>query len=240
MERLKRELLYGHKGSVLGMGFPFSNQHSPSIFSAAWTLEDNFDNAGLYTQTGTKVTVDSGVADSLHFNDVQNGSDHRVSRALGFTLSDTAWIARWKVNFGLITAPGHPYAQFVAALGTVDGTSTDRIVTNIGNDNSSLKQQWADGATGYAGGQAGPVVTTATDYYEQRIRLSATSLKHDVFSNAGYSSYISGSPITDTIPSTITGLQYFMSSNFPSGSDTRHLTLTMNTLKINDSVTTPP
>lgn len=33
MERLKRELLYGHKGSVLGMGFPFSNQHSPSIFA---------------------------------------------------------------------------------------------------------------------------------------------------------------------------------------------------------------
>lgn len=221
-----------YAGQTLGFG--------NILGGGAWTLEDNFDNAGLYTQTGTLVTVDSGVADSLYFNDVQNGSDQRVSRSLGFTMSDTAWLARWTMNFGLITIPGHPYIQFTSALGAIDSTSADRVVINIGNDDSSVKQQWADGATGYAGGSANPVVTTSTQYYEQQIRLSATSLEHDVFSNIGYSSHISGSPVTDTIPSTIQNLAYFMASNFPSGSSSRHLTVTINTLKINNAVTTPP
>jgi hypothetical protein len=207
-------------------------------FGAQWTLEDNFDNNGLYTTTGTKVTVDSGQNDTLYYNAAENGTLYQVHRSLGFTMSNTAWYARWQVNFGLITIPSHPYMQFTSATGDISSTSADRLGVQI-TDTSTSASIYADGSTDWTALSSIGVVIS-TQYYEEEIRLSATSLKHAIYSDSGYSSNISGSPDTDTIASTIQSLANFQSSNYSPASGSRILTASINALKINNGATAPP
>ena len=210
----------------------------------AWTLQDNFDNAGLYTQIGTLVTVDSGASDALFFNAASNASDQRVHRSLGFTLSDTTWHARITMNFSLMTAPGHLVTQFNSGTGDPVSVAEDRLTLNLGNDTNSLLLARYDNAIhGGAGWDAsGSTIglSTSTQYYVAQTRLSSTSFRLNVFSDSTYTTNITGSPVTYTIASTIQNLANFHSGNTGTGNSGRIVTGTLDSLRVNNGSTGAP
>ena len=200
------------------------------------TFSDDYTTNSGWTQTGTTVTVDSGTADKLDFTAVVGNADHRVSKAIGVTLSDTLWICDYEINITAMGALTEAFPLFISA-GTAKLRSTqDELGTTIYNnagthqmaitsrlDNSGLNSTYIN-------------ISLSTLYYIRLERTSATNVRLNIFSDSGRTSHIAGSPVNYTINSGIGGLTTVQHSSDDGAGNANTINLTIDNLKIYDGV----
>ena len=180
------------------------NIASSADFADAYTT-----NTG-WTQTGTLVTVDSGVADKAACAACLNNADNRVHKSLGITLSDTAWIYEFEFKRtdtnGDITLP----ALLSSGTGDPEDATQDELGMFTGGT-STLGSFYKDGAGGVTTSST-ITFTDGTQYYATLQRTSTTNLKLSIFSDSARTTHITGSPLDFTIPATVTTLTTLMHS----------------------------
>ena len=201
------------------------------------SFSENFDSNTGFTQTGTLVTVNSGVAGKLSFDAATAGSDRRVHKSLGLTLSDSAWVARFEYKYTASNVPAHMIMSFQSGTGdtfnaTLDGLGIVHGADYTGNE---LLPFSSDGST-KSTSTSYVALTSNTQYYVEVARTSTTNVRLKVFSDSGFSTQV-GSTVNFTVPSTTTTLTYMNSCVNSAGNSIRSLTSTIDNLKIYDGVT---
>ncbi len=185
---------------------------SPSV-----TFEDDYTSNSGWTQTGSKVTVDSGKLDWVDANAAAtNDSLQQVIKSLGITLSDTAWTTDFiYINNGG-TVGGHPFI-FQSGTGNYDTASNDAIAM-LENNPNQIKINTKNGGTNVAGSST-IAVSSGTTYYIRIQRTSATDIKLSAFTDSARTTHTSGSPVTVSNAgiANITGLTYVQHQNQTSG-----------------------
>jgi hypothetical protein len=185
---------------------------SPSV-----TFEDDYTSNSGWTQTGSKVTVDSGKLDWVDANAAAtNDSLQQVIKSLGITLSDTAWTTDFiYINNGG-TVGGYPFV-FQSATGNYDSASNDAITMSEDNPNK-IKINTKNGGT-YVAGSSTIAVSSGTTYYIRIQRTSATDIKLSAFTDSARTTHTSGSPVTVSNAgiANITGLTYVQHQNQTTG-----------------------
>ena len=181
------------------------------VYGPVPTFQDNYTTNSGWTQTGTTITVDSGIADQVAAVSASGASTDRVSKSLGVTLSNSLWYADFDYYATTLTANGDDPQQSVFALASSgddprSGTQ-DNIMAFIyksGGGTIYLTPYFRDGSTTTTG--TGIILSIATQYYVRLERTSTTNVKLSIFSDSGRTSHISGSPTNSTAPATVTGL----------------------------------
>lgn len=86
-------------------------------------FSDDYTTNSGWIQTGTLVTVDSGLADKVYSNSAPANAVHKVYKSLGFTLDNTLWTAQFEHKF-ISASSGHaiPFI-FTAGTGTVESVT---------------------------------------------------------------------------------------------------------------------
>ena len=188
-------------------------------FSAgtAISFEDDYTSNTGWTQTGSKVTVDSGKSDWVDANAAAtNDSLQQVIKSLGITLSDTAWTADFTYINNGGTVGGYPFV-FQSGTGNYDSASNDAITMSEDNPNK-IKINTKNGGT-YVAGSSTIAVSSGTTYYIRIQRTSATDIKLSAFTDSARTIHTSGSPVTASNAgiANITGLTYVQHQNQTTG-----------------------
>ena len=188
-------------------------------FSAgtAISFEDDYTSNSGWTQTGSKVTVDSGKSDWVDANAAAtNDSLQQVIKSLGITLSDTAWTADFTYINNGGTVGGYPFV-FQSGTGNYDSASNDAITMSEDNPNK-IKINTKNGGT-YVAGSSTIAVSSGTTYYIRIQRTSATDIKLSAFTDSARTTHTSGSPVTASNAgiANITGLTYVQHQNQTTG-----------------------
>jgi hypothetical protein len=175
-------------------------------------FEDDYTTNSGWTQTGTKVTVDSGTPDKVKGTGNSGiGTQESVTKSLGVTLSNTTWSAEFELK--MISASDWYSIPFGLSAGTSNiETATQDSVGITFNGNGGLQPKvygfYKDGSGSWT--QVIPTsilyLTAGTLYYLRVERTSSTNIKISVFTDSGRTTHITNSPYNFTIPSTIGGL----------------------------------
>ena len=181
------------------------------------SFEDDYTSNTGWTQTGSKVTVDSGKSDWVDANAAAtNDSLQQVIKSLGITLSDTAWTADFTYINNGGTVGGYPFV-FQSGTGNYDSASNDAITMSEDNPNK-IKINTKNGGT-YVAGSSTIAVSSGTTYYIRIQRTSATDIKLSAFTDSARTTHTSGSPVTASNAgiANITGLTYVQHQNQTTG-----------------------
>jgi len=181
------------------------------------SFEDDYTSNSGWTQTGSKVTVNSGKADWVDANAAAtNDSLQQVIKSLGITLNDTAWIADFTYINNGGTVGGYPFV-FQSGTGNYDSASNDAITMSEDNPNN-IKINTKNGGT-YVAGSSTIAVSSGTTYYIRIQRISATDIKLSAFTDSARTTHTSGSPVTVSNAgiANITGLTYVQHQNQTTG-----------------------
>lgn len=193
-----------------------------TLFTDAYTT-----NTG-WTQTGTLVTVDSGVADKIAFVAALDGTDRRVSKSLSTTTPPSYWKLDTTFNPTAATTPAHLIIGLTAGTGN-PYTATQHMVGIEYNDTTSngLCVAYKDGSGTVGNSTERIAAATGSTYYIslEQIRLGYITLS--VYSDSGRTSHVSGSPISTYIPTGISMLTTIQHSVASTGGGTRSLTATL-------------
>ena len=111
------------------------------------SFKDYLSSNSGWTQTGTLVTVNSGAIGKIHFANANNGTDRRVHKSLGLTLSNTAWVVRFEYMFTASTIPGHGIFHLSADAGDPYNTTTDAIIVQHNSDVANELQLYSRDGT---------------------------------------------------------------------------------------------
>ena len=160
-------------------------------------FESDYTDASDWTQTGSKVTVDSGKADWCNSANAQtNDSLQQVIQDMNVTLDDTEFYADWTyINATGGTVGGYPLV-FQSSTGNYDTASNDAIAFSESNANKVKLNSKNSGSYVVGTGEIG--VTINTTYYMRLERLSATELRLSVFTDSDRTTHATGSPVTAT------------------------------------------
>ena len=165
-------------------------------------LEDDFSSSSAWTQVGTDIEITGG---QVVGTDV-DGTEARVYAPV--TLSDTKWLAEFDyITSKISTNSEHQPLAFTASSLTPRSSTTniDHIGFDTYADPKTLRLNYRDGSTNGYGGSLTPVLDT--QYYPRMIRDGAT-VTLNLFTDSARTTHASGSPITMTVPSSVTGLDY--------------------------------
>jgi len=226
-----------------------------------WDIDDDFTS---YTSdanfASTYVTANSARAfgdaseDYIRYLFAVQTDAQSLVRDFGSTISDTAWICRFKWKITLKQTNNTGYAV-PTTFGWTDKNQTfnandncDGIGLNAYQDNLARNfwSVYADGSafhgsigSGSNGTQFSRVASNGADLWIQEVRDSATQTTVGIYDNE-YTS-VSEAKST-TIPSTITGLRYFKmaSSDCCTQSTGKQEGYVHQYLKFEDGATTPP
>jgi hypothetical protein len=168
------------------------------------TLEYDLSTSAGWTTTGSNCSVNTS---GQYLEGSSSTNDDRATKALGLTLSDTKFVVRQKMELTTVTTGGNGQLYF-------GYTDKDNSTTVLGNRDAigitirtgadflqsyALNQAWQSSATL-------STTPTATTYYLEIIRDSATSHTINLYSDSDYSVLIETK--TNTISSSINGLEY--------------------------------
>ena len=186
--------------------------------STPLVFESDYTNASDWTQTGTKVTVDSGKNDWCNSANAQtNDSLQQVIQDMNVTLDNTEWYADWTyINATGGTVGGYPMV-FQSSTGNYDTASNDAVAFSEDNPNK-VKINTKNGGS-YVAGSSTIGVTINTTYYIRLERLTAILFRLNVYTDSDRTSHATGSPVTVTNANiaNITGLTHVQSQNQTSG-----------------------
>ena len=218
-----------------GVDFP---NHNRDLVD--WTYQTNFATDD-WTDAGSGTGINTGTQkmDFALVNGTNTASAYDLT-----SISDTAFVYRYDVNFTTLTSldANLPAAIMGLASGnqTVVFTGVQDILAIEWQYGSIAKNYYAFGSDGGVFDSDSSVAlawATSTDYFFQGIRLSATSFSMSRYPDNSYSS--ASDSVTNTIASTIQGLRYAKIQNYD-GASGGVMTGTMDNFKFANGVTTPP
>ena len=204
--------------------------------SGSGIFSDNFTSNSGWTQTGTLVDVNNSVSGKLAFAGATNGTDRRVTKSLGLTLSDTTWRAEFLYNATAKNIPSHTIFSFVDTVGEWDATTADCIGIKH-EDDDKLYVCTKDSATGPpTNAGTGIAISLSTDYYIRLERTTSTNVKLSIFSDSARTSHVTGSPQNGTVSANCISLDNIQASTYAAGSGARSLTSTIDDLVVYDTL----
>lgn len=248
------------KKHFLPLAFQAALLATPAMLGAQ-CLTDNFStNSWTENVSGYSPNVSSNVMNfvsSATSTGIECAAMNYSYRSLGFTLNSTdAWTA--EVEFTPLNAsnssnthtftPAHTILSLASSTTNCWNTNTSGTISNVDdvevyyncalNSNSStwsLYGRSKDGTTwntASSGIVIDPVANPGTTYYLRLQRLSATQGMLSVFSDAGFTTHVAGSPVCFPISSGVTGLNTVQMGAIPQGGYVRYLEATLDNLSI--------
>lgn len=205
---------------------------------------DDFSLSGKWTQVGTGVSVSQATG---YFNNASGGQQRRIHQPLGFSLdSNRLFVVQCKFRpiatgsylgqpfcgaypIALTTGNGSPYYNCPNVNCTGYPLSTKDMITvgyealNPPDGELYLFIRSRHKRINYLSGKI-KATTLNQDYFIQLDRLSDTVLQLSVFNDSNYTNHILGSPIQDTIPNTLFGMNTIQVGNATGGNYQRVLT----------------
>ena len=147
-----------------------------TLLTGAETLKNtpdsdfDFSSDSGWTQVGSTVAISTG---ALRASTVNTGSDDRIHKALGYTLSNSKWTCQFEVTLSS--------SNYVSIITLSDGSNTLNAYDTIHVDYGSSKLKMRE-YNGSSQGLDSTGITTSngTNYFVTLSRLSATQLKLDV------------------------------------------------------------
>jgi hypothetical protein len=197
-----------------------------------WTMEPTYeeDFSNYTTQLGADaswVSLDTAknrvniTTKKLDFNIVRDGTSDDIDYDFGTTVSDTAWVLRYKMVMNTPVAPSQYINGGSIGLSSNTGTNTMNIIglgleishytcTDILNGTSSSSLNYLDDQFSHT--------PTAETLYVEIIRTSSTSYTIELFSDSNYSTSVEKETVTN-LSSSIVDLRYFHIRNFNNGAN---------------------
>ena len=208
-------------------------------FEANPLLDDNFSSDN-FTHADTKTSVSN---DKFNWEIELDNSDDTAYRSLGFTLDNSSWVMRFKINFATLATAGNPgaFGKFVLAStnagqsGTFDWIGFERYV-------SSASNTWNLGyGENTSANTASDTFTTtpaaSSTYYMELIRDGAT-ITGKMFTGSDYSTGLVDTT-TLSMSGTIENLSFFKFYNRSDNTNTSQTaTGSLEDLKVWNGVTT--
>ncbi|HXD93429.1 MAG TPA: PKD domain-containing protein [Bacteroidia bacterium] len=188
---------------------------------------DNFSNPANWTAIGTgAVNVSGG---TCNLNNVYDGVYNKVYQNIGTTLSNTYFKAQCKYTILSPNPSGNGVGAVIMGLtaGNQDFLTADSsaayaetnqdaigVIINSADPYDNVMSDWYFRIESKKGNVRTTAATAAmiyanpaiTTYYIQLERLSTGVTRLSIFSDSAYTNHITGSPVTFSIDSTITGL----------------------------------
>ncbi|MBI5360864.1 MAG: DUF2341 domain-containing protein [Planctomycetes bacterium] len=199
-----------------------TGQHSYYLYynnSSAGTAIENKSNvyqffddfsADRWTDTGSLLYADT-TNQRLYMKADRSSTNNRtyIDRS---SVSNTSW--ELDLKFRPIGSSGTQALLdfgYFSALENRYNASGDAIFFTY-NNNVLIVNRYMDGGSA----SAGTNITTAvnTDYYILMKRISDTQIKTYVYLDAARTAEVTGSPVTTTIPGSVTGLRYLQAGNY--------------------------
>jgi hypothetical protein len=193
-----------------GSRFEETDTRKMYSFESALEFDDDFSSNSGWTYVGT-VSYNSSGYQNLTFT--RNGNNNGCYYNLG-TVSDTSWMLRAKLH--LTTKSTSSQSSFIGLTSITGGSNSaqDAIGMFFITVNNTLFSVDSDGQTIAAGANSSNSFTTTNgnDYWIQITRLTATTMRVEIFDNANYTGTASIT-INDTIPSSIQSTNYLKLQN---------------------------
>jgi len=240
-------------GTALTSSQVISVQSQIDSTNTSWTTTANttpaspdysFDfssNTGwTQTQSGTSNTVyiDTSNGYIKHDTTTNTSSQKKVYYDLGSALSDSAWVTTFKLDTTNHNIPSSTVIAFSSSTTdpqTASGGDMIAFVIDDSNGSNGYHLQTKDGGTISWGAGANVKATANETVWVKMIRLSATQVQIELFSDSAMTTSVGS--VTSTIPSSITGVQYIQSGSGQGGNSARTLNASIDDLKIYDGVT---
>jgi hypothetical protein len=209
----------------------FSSYADQTAFDNAWVSLDTAQNRGNPTNDNLDVVLKT------------DNSDDTMAYDLGSSLSDTAWVCRFKWNItGLTRNNVSAWHGWIGLSSTNQTGEFDDLQDSMGltiltqNTGGNTMFWYASGSSAGAvneqNSQFDDDVPTGT-YYIEMIR-NADVITVNVYTNSNYTTLFDGG--SNTITGTVTGLRYFKVAN-KTASYSGTITSTIDDLKIWNGVT---
>ena len=157
--------------------------------------------------------------DNIDFNLNISSSDKNIYFDFGKTLSDTAWIIRFRMRFSTLTSAANAFFHIV--LSSVAATGSGSTVDSIGIRVSNETVQKSYGTYDTDGTALNVAVdtqsaaiawATATDYYVEIKRTSATAYTATIYTDSAFTTTLVAAT-TGTAVATTASLRYFSICN---------------------------
>ena len=176
----------------------------PATWTMEPTLEYDLSTSAGWTTTGSNCSVNTS---GQYLEGSSSTNNDRATKALGLTLSDTKFVVRQKMELTTVTTGGNGQLYF-------GYTDKDNSTTVLGNRDAigitirtgadflqsyALNQAWQSSATL-------STTPTATTYYLELIRNSATSYTLNLYSDSNYSVLVETK--TNSISLSVNGLNH--------------------------------
>ena len=221
---------------------------TPATWTMNPTYEEDFSN--YTTQSGADaswVSLDTAknrvniTTKKLDFNIVRDGTSDDIDYDFGTTVSDTAWVLRYKMVMNTPVAPSQYINGGPIGLSSNTGTNTMNIIglgleishytcTDILNGTASSSLNYLDDQFSHT--------PTAETLFVEIIRTSATSYTIELFSDSNYSTSVEKETVTN-LSSSIVNLRYFHIRNFNNGANVGgSLSGTIDNIELYNGVTT--
>ena len=186
-------------------------------------FQDDYTTNTGWTQVGSGVTVNSGVAGKVVAINALGTANNAVYKSLGTTLSDTNWVAEFEYKHSSALTQGVFPIAFTAGTGDIANSNQDALLIHAtSGDLVYLYYKDGAGALAQPTGTVGIPVTDNTVYYMKLERTGTTSMKLSVFTDPARTIHQTNSPNTGTnVPATVTGLTHIQHAVYNDGASTR-------------------
>lgn len=201
-------------------------------------VDDYSSNAG-WTQVGTTVTVnDVSFPNIMKANVTPLDGTDRVHKALGFTLSDTAWVTEIEFQADTQTVGADSAIMaFTAGTGTIVSSTT--IIMFYRNSGGTLSIELSSRVGGTFDASATNITITAgSKIYATLKRTSTTTTTIELFSDASRTVPI-GTLQTLTHSSSVTGLNTVQHGSAGVGGASTFGTFEADNINVTNNSTTP-
>lgn len=199
-------------------------------------LNFDFSSATGWVQTGTGVSINTTLRQIDGWS-TDGAIDKRVTFDMGINgiVSESDWTVEFEYEWSASNLPAHAplvisnnnqhfdlFAPILSddVIGVVHGITSNQLTIYSKNDLVATNV-----STGIA-------VLANVRYYVRLERIRDTTVKLSVFSDPDFTNHATGSPIFQTVSSSIDSLRYIMSANLYSGGLGRTLTGFLKNLKI--------
>lgn len=146
----------------------------------AETSDFKYTTAESWTKTGTAATVDDNITGKCSLKDIPNNADHRVTKALGSTLSNSKWIAHTEFKATVSNAGSNIVWWLSSSSGTL---RTTHDVIGLEYVHGSGLHFWINDGGSTSSDATYLSVTVGKQYYLTIMRLSTTLVRLELYSD---------------------------------------------------------
>jgi len=192
-------------------------------FGVSETFNDDFVTATNWTQTATKISVNTG-NQNVDWDALRDGTNHAISHDLGAgNVSDTKWVLRFKWTPTVLTSPTtDPNIMHITLSASDDSVASNVVQDHVAiffqaETSPNLRKAFIEAGTGSLNAPtdvpfSDDLWSVGTPVFVELKRTSATSYEASLFSDSTYSVLIQN--ITSTsIDASVNALRYIKIQN---------------------------